>query len=41
VAQVTRRSVEQMALQPGMSVYAVIKSVALAQTSGAVDTVDV
>ncbi|MFN3226859.1 MAG: molybdenum ABC transporter ATP-binding protein [Hyphomicrobiales bacterium] len=41
VAQVTRRSVEQMALQPGMGVYAVIKSVALAQTSGAVDTVDV
>jgi len=41
VAQVTRRSVEQMDLQPGMGVYAVIKSVALAQTSGAVDTVDV
>jgi molybdate transport system ATP-binding protein len=41
VAQVTRRSVEQMALQPGLGVYAVIKSVALAQTSGAVDTVDV
>ena len=39
-AQVTRRSVEQMGLQPGMEVYAVIKSVALAQTSGAVDTVD-
>ncbi len=41
VAQVTRRSVEQMGLQPGIGVYAVIKSVALAQTSGAVDTVDV
>ncbi|WP_375573514.1 molybdenum ABC transporter ATP-binding protein [Ahrensia marina] len=41
VAQVTRRSVEQMGLQPGLGVYAVIKSVALAQTSGAVDTVDV
>jgi molybdate transport system ATP-binding protein len=39
VAQITRRSMEQMGLQPGMSVYAVIKSVALAQTSGAVDMV--
>ncbi|MEQ8655956.1 MAG: molybdenum ABC transporter ATP-binding protein [Hyphomicrobiales bacterium] len=40
VAQVTRRSVEQMGLQPGMGVYAVIKSVALAQTSGAMTMVD-
>jgi molybdate transport system ATP-binding protein len=40
VAQITRRSVEQMGLQPGMPVYAVIKSVAMAQTSGAVDAVD-
>lgn len=41
VAQITRRSVEQMGLQPGMPVYAVIKSVALAQSSGTLDTVDV
>lgn len=40
VAQVTRRSVEQMDLQPGMGVYAVIKSVALAQTSGTMNTVN-
>ena len=41
VSQVTRRSVEQMGLQPGMPIYAVIKSVALAQTSGAMDIVPV
>lgn len=40
-AQVTRRSVEQMGLAPGMGVYAVIKSVALAQTSGAMQPLDV
>ena len=38
-AQVTRRSAEQMGLSPGMPIYAVIKSVALAQTSGAMDVV--
>ena len=38
-AQVTRRSAEQMGLRPGMPIYAVIKSVALAQTSGAMDVV--
>lgn len=39
-AQVTKRSVEQMGLQSGKTVYAVIKSVALAQTSGVMDMVD-
>lgn len=41
VAQVTRRSVSQLDLQPGLQVYAVIKSVALAQPSGAMETLDV
>ncbi len=40
-AQVTRRSVGRMGLEPGQTVYAVIKSVALGQTSGLVAPVHV
>lgn len=39
-AQVTRRSVEQLGLRAGLPVHAVIKSVALAQSSGALTFVD-
>ena len=41
LAQVTRRSAEQMGLQVGMQVHAVIKSAALAQRSGAMQGVDI
>jgi molybdate transport system ATP-binding protein len=40
VAQVTRRSVQTLGLQPGLGVYAVIKSVALGQSSGVMSTVE-
>lgn len=39
-AQITRRSVEALGLTPGQRVHAIIKSVALAQTSGAMQELD-
>ncbi|MEM6712585.1 MAG: molybdenum ABC transporter ATP-binding protein [Pseudomonadota bacterium] len=40
VAQITKRSVGLMALEPGQPIYAVVKAVALADPSGALQPVD-